>query len=122
MVKIKEEYQDAVTMVHPECRPEVVDLADEVLSTGQMVKFVKETKAKKIIVGTEVGMIHRLKKEAPHIEYISASKSFICPNMKKINLDVLLRALEKEEAVITVKETIAERARKTLDKMLELSY
>jgi quinolinate synthase len=122
MIKIKKEHPDAVTMVHPECKPEVVDLADNVLSTGQMVKFVNETNDKKIIIGTEIGMIHRLKKEAPHIEYIPASDSFICPNMKKISLAVLLRALKNEETVITVEDQIAEKAKKTLDKMLELSY
>jgi quinolinate synthase len=122
LLAIKSLHPDALVMVHPECRPEVVDMADEVLSTGQMVKFVQKTDSKKIIVGTELGMIHKLRGVAPGIEYILASESFICPNMKKINLTVLLKSLQDEETVVTVEESIREKARKALDRMLELSY
>jgi quinolinate synthase len=108
--------------VHPECRPEVIDLADEVLSTGQMVSFVKKTDRKKIIVGTETGMIHKLKSVAPHIEYIPASDQFICPNMKKIDLQKLFTALQKEETLVYVEGSIRKKARMALDRMLELSY
>ncbi len=118
---VREKNPGAVVMVHPECRPEVIDLADEVLSTGQMVKFVQKTDTKKIIVGTEIGMIHKLKGVAPHIEYIPASTSFICPNMKKINLQVLLKGLQKEETVVSVAQDMRDRAKKALDRMLELS-
>jgi quinolinate synthase len=121
LAAIRKKHPDALVMVHPECRPEVIDMADEVLSTGQMVKFVQTTDRKRIIVGTEVGMIHKLKSVAPHIEYISAADSFICPNMKKINLSVLLRGLQKEETVVTVDPVVAEMARKALARMLELS-
>ncbi len=119
---VREKNPGAVVMVHPECRPEVIDLADEVLSTGQMVNFVQKTDKRKIIVGTEIGMIHKLKCVAPHIEYIPASASFICPNMKKTNLQVLLNALQKEETVVSVAQDIRDRAKKALDRMLELSY
>ncbi len=118
---VREKNPGAVVMVHPECRPEVIDLADEVLSTGQMVKFVQKTDKRKIIVGTEIGMLHKLKSVAPHIEFIPASASFICPNMKKINLPVLLRGLQNEETVVSVDADIRDRAKKALDRMLELS-
>lgn len=119
---VREKNPGAVVVVHPECRPEVIDLADEVLSTGQMVKFVQKTDKKKVIVGTEIGMIHKLMSVAPHIYYIPASASFICPNMKKINLPLLLRALQNEETVVTVAQDMRDRAKRALDRMLELSY
>lgn len=122
LAAIRKKHPDALVMVHPECRPEVIDMADEVLSTGGMVTFVKLTDRKKIIVGTETGMIHKLKSVAPHIEYIPATDSFICPNMKKINLPVLLRGLQNEETVVTVPSDVREGAKKALDRMLELSY
>jgi quinolinate synthase len=122
LITVREKHPDALVMVHPECRPEVIDMADEVLSTGQMVKFVQQTDKKKIIVGTEIGMIHKLRSVAPHIEYIHASESFICPNMKKINLAVLLKALQTENTVVKVGQDVSDKARKALDRMLELSY
>jgi quinolinate synthase len=122
LIAIREKHPGALVMVHPECRPEVIDMADEVLSTGHMVKFVQKTDKKKIIVGTEIGMIHKLKSVAPNIEYIPASDSFICPNMKKINLTVLLKGLQNEQTVVSVAPDIRDRAKKALDRMLELSY
>lgn len=122
LTAVKKEHPDALVIVHPECRPDVIDMADEVLSTGQMVKFVQKTDRKKIIVGTESGMIHKLKSVAPGIEYIPATGSFICPNMKKINLDKLYRSLLNEETVVTVEDSVREKAKKALDRMLELSY
>ncbi len=119
--KTRELHPDAVVMVHPECNREVVDLADEVLSTGQMVTFVKETDRQKIIVGTEKGMIHKLQSVAPDKEYILASKDFICPNMKKITVEKVLRSLENEEPEITVPEDIRIKALNSLTRMLELS-
>ncbi len=119
---VRAKHPDALLMVHPECRPEVIDMADEVFSTGQMVSFVKKTERKKIIVGTEIGMIHKLKSVAPHIEYFPASNDFICPNMKKINLEKLYTALQREETAVYVDGGIRKRARIALDRMLELSY
>ncbi len=121
LLKIKGEHPGALVMVHPECRPEVIDEADEVLSTGQMVKFAEKTDAKRIIVGTESGMIHRLKIAAPGIEFIPASDSFICPNMKKITPEKLYDSLLNESPVITVNRDIREKAVEALNRMLELS-
>jgi len=118
---VRAKHPGALVMVHPECRPGVVDLADEVLSTGGMVNFARETKAKRIIVGTEVGMIHKLESVAPHIEFIPASDAFICPNMKKITLEKLRSSLADETPVITVPADTARRAVRCLEKMLELS-
>lgn len=112
---------EALVMVHPECRPEVVDRADEVLSTGGMVRFAEKTDRREIIVGTESGMIHRLQKAAPHVEFIPASPRFICPDMKKITLEKLRDSLLNEAPVITVDVTTAKCALSSLQKMLALS-
>ena len=119
--KVKEAHPDALVMVHPECQPAVVAEADEVFSTGEMVRFVQRTDAQKIIVGTEEDMIHKLRSVAPHIQYIKASDHFICPNMKKITLEKLYNALLNEETVITVNNSIREKAQMALTRMLELS-
>jgi quinolinate synthase len=121
LVRIKQKHPDALVIVHPECRSEVVDMADEVLSTGQMVKFVQNTGAKKIILCTEIGLLHKLKMVSPHIEYITPSDSFICPNMKKINLDALYRSLLAEKTIVSVEPAVRERAGRALERMLELS-
>lgn len=121
LLEMKEKYPHAVLMVHPECSPEIIDIADEVFSTGKMVSFVKNTKAKQILVGTEVGMIHRLKKEAPDIEYILAHEKFICQDMKKIGLKNLLDSLKNEEHSIKVNDEVRIKAQNALDMMLELS-
>lgn len=121
IVDAKRKYPDALVMVHPECSPEIIDIADEVRSTGGMIKFARETSARRIIVGTEKEMIYRLKKEAPHIEYIVPSDWLVCPNMKKIDLRKLHRALLSEETVITVDADTRMRGVRCLEKMLELS-
>ncbi len=119
--KARSAHPDAIVMVHPECRPEVVDMADEVLSTGGMVKYVESTSHKKIIVGTEMGMLYKLKSVNPNNEYILASDSFICPNMKKITLEKILSSLLDEKPVVTVPQDVAVKAEGCLRKMLELS-
>jgi quinolinate synthase len=121
LIARRKEHPGALTMVHPECRPEVVDIADQVLSTGGMVRFVRDTDAKKIIVGTERDMIHKLRSVNPNIEYILASDSFTCPNMKKITLGKVLASLQTETPVVTVPPEVAEKARGCLQRMMELS-
>lgn len=121
IIYARRKYPNAIVMVHPECTAEVIDNADEVRSTGGMIKFAKETSATQIIVGTEKEMIHRLKKEAPHIEFILPSEVLVCPNMKKIDLQKLHDALIKEETVITVDAETREHSVRCLEKMLELS-
>jgi quinolinate synthase len=121
LLKLKALHQDALVMVHPECGRDVTDLADEVLSTGHMVNFAANSKAKKIIVGTEIGMLHKLRAAAPHIEFIGASPDFICPNMKMITPEKLYASLLNEETVIAVNDSVREKAGKALNRMLELS-
>ena len=121
LIAVKQKYPEACVIVHPECRPEIIDMADKVLSTGQMVKNINTIPHKQVIVGTEVGMLHKLKKIAPEKEFILASKDFICPNMKKITLEKILIALSEEQPIVAVKEDTRIKAFAALQKMLDLS-
>ena len=111
----------AAVMVHPECRPEVAALADIVVSTGGMSRFAKETPAREIIVGTEPGIIHRLKKENPDKIFHPVSEFISCPNMKKTTLEKVLWSLEDMTHRIEVPEEIAARARRSIETMLNVS-
>jgi quinolinate synthase len=110
----------AVVMVHPECRPEVTALADKTVSTGGMSRYARETKAREIIVGTEPGIIHRLKKENPDKVFHPVSDSVICPNMKRISLEKILWSLEDMEPAIEIPEEIAGRARRSIEAMMNV--
>lgn len=110
----------AKVIVHPECLPQVVALADEVLSTSQMSKFAKETEAKEMIVGTEVGLIYRLKKDNPTKEFYAASERAVCPNMKRTTQEKILWALEELREEVKVPDSVRLRAKKAIDRMLEI--
>ena len=116
----KAKYPDAVVMAHPECTEPVKALADQLLSTGQMLKFVARSSAKKFIVATEIGIIHALKKQNPQAEFIAASDRAVCPNMKKITLAKIIGSMEDMQYKVTVPEEIAKRAKKSLDRMVEI--
>lgn len=118
VLKIK--HPDAVVMVHPECSLEMQDIADFIGSTSQMCKYARSNNAKGFIVATEGGIIHHLEKENPGKQFISAYKDAVCPNMKLNTLERLYRALKEEKYLITVPEPVAKRARKALEKMVEL--
>jgi quinolinate synthase len=117
---LKQRYPEAKTMVHPECRPEVVDLADVVLSTSGMIRFARETEAKEFIVGTEIGIMHRLSQENPDKKFIPASEKAVCPNMKLITLEKLLWSLEEMSFPVKVPEEIRLKAKLAVDRMLEI--
>jgi quinolinate synthase len=117
VVRVKADHPDAILMVHPECPVCIRDMADEVLSTGEMIRFASSAKFSKIIVGTEEGMLHALRRVNPDTEFISASDSLYCRNMKKTTLECVLGALESEEPVVEVDNHVAERARQALERM-----
>ncbi|MGA2774843.1 MAG: quinolinate synthase NadA [Candidatus Omnitrophota bacterium] len=110
----------AKVMVHPECTPQVVALADEVLSTSQMARFAKESEAKEFIIGTEVGLIYRLKQDNPSKEFYPASEAAICPNMKRTTQEKILWALEEMKEEVKVPYEIRLKAKKAIDRMLEI--
>jgi quinolinate synthase len=118
---IKKEHPDAVLIVHPECTPDVISAADKVLSTGGMLSFVKQSTEKEFIIGTEIGLIYRLKKENPGKIFYPASNVIICPNMKLINLEKLLWSLEEEQFEIKLPNDVINKARTAIDNMLTLS-
>jgi quinolinate synthase len=116
----KAKYPDAIVLAHPECSEPVKELSDELLSTGQMLKFAAKSTAKQFIIATETGIIHTLKKQNPKAEFIPASDRAICPNMKKITLEKIIWALEDMQYKISVPEAIREKAKIALDKMVEI--
>lgn len=116
----KKEHPNAVVMAHPECPPSIRDLADRLLSTGQMCAFAKESDAIEFIVATEIGLLYRLRNENPGKKFYAVSDRAVCPNMKKIDLEKILWALEDMQYRVTVPEEIANRARRSIEAMLEL--
>jgi quinolinate synthase len=111
-------HPQAEVLVHPECRPEVIDAADYVFSTSGMGRHARTAFAKEFIIGTEVGMIYRLKKDNPDKEFYPLSIKAVCQNMKKTNLEKVLRALQTLEPRVTVPEEIAARAKRSIERML----
>ncbi len=118
IVKLRHEYPEAKVVVHPECRPDVIALADEVLSTSGMIKFARREDVQEVIVGTEMGIIYRLKKENPGKKFIPVSEQAICPNMKLITLEKVLWSLEEMAPEVKVQEKIRLKAKAAVDRML----
>lgn len=117
----KDEFPDAKVLVHPECRPEVIDMADKALSTSGIIKFCKEDDSNIFIIGTEEGIIHRLKKENPDKTFILASDKLICPNMKLTTLEDVYNSLISLTSEITLSDEIIINAKKSLRRMYELT-
>ena len=123
-VDIKRELEDhpnAKVMAHPECPLGIRDLADYLLSTGQMCTHARESDEQEFIVATEMGLLYRLRNENPEKKFYSVSDRALCPNMKKIDLEKVLWSLEDMQHRITVPEEIADKARLCIERMLELS-
>ena len=113
-------HPEAEVWVHPECLPEVIDLADKVISTGKMVQEARKTKKKEIIIGTESGIIYRMKKENPTKNFYPARDAAFCFNMKKIDLGKVLRSLENMIHKVEVPLEISQKARGAIEKMVEI--
>ncbi|MDP3049401.1 MAG: quinolinate synthase [Thermodesulfovibrionales bacterium] len=118
--KARAEHPNAVLMAHPECRIEVLDMADHVTSTSGMLRFAASSSAKEFIAGTEVGLLYRLRKENPDKVFYPLRKDMICPNMKKTTLKSILRALKENNYVIKVPDNIRIPAKRALDRMLAI--
>jgi len=117
----KRAYPEAPFAAHPECRPDVLALADFVGSTAALLRFARETKAKEIIIGTEEGILAELQKHNPGKTFIPASPALFCVDMKKITLDDIEKSLATMQPVITVSRKVSLAAKKALDKMLAIS-
>ena len=121
ILREKEDHPNAVVIAHPECPLSIRDLSDQLLSTGQMCTYAKESDEKEFIVATEMGLLYRLRNENPDKKFYAVSDRALCPNMKKIDLEKVLWSLEDMQYRITVPEEIANKARRSIEAMLELS-
>jgi quinolinate synthase len=120
ILRLKKEYQGAVALVHPECRAEAKAVADEVLSTGGMMRYARESTDNEFIIGTEIGIIHRLQKENPEKHFIPVNDKAVCPNMKRITLEKVLWSLQDMKHKITVPENIRMKALSAVERMLAI--
>jgi len=118
--RLKQEHPDALFICHPECNPAVVALADHVCSTSGMYDYCKKSPARRFIIGTEAGILYRLKLENPAKEFILASPALVCPNMKLTSLEDILAALTSMAPVVKVPEEIRLPAKLALDRMLAI--
>ncbi len=115
---MKKKHPGAEVWAHPECRAEVRRLSDRILSTGQMIREAPKSEAREIIVATEVGILHRLRKENPNKSFYPAREKALCKNMKRINLKKVYKALLLEEPEVEVEAAIADRAREAINQMV----
>lgn len=121
VLKVKELYPESPILVHPECSSEIADMADFVGSTSQIISYAKNSDIKEIIIGTEMGVMHKLQNDNPDKSFKLLSPSLICPNMKKTTLEDIRDALKYGREEIVLDEEIRVRAEKSLDDMLKLS-
>lgn len=118
---LRMQYPDAMVMVHPECSLEMQKEADFVGSTSQMCRYAAKTQAKAFIVGTEEGLLHRLRKDNPGKKFLLAYDGALCPSMKLNTLERLYMSLKEEKHLVTVPEPMAKKARKALERMFEVT-
>ncbi len=123
LLKAKKAHPRAKIIVHPECIPEVQDHADYIASTSGMVKICNEKGAgDEFLIGTEIGLLHRLKKEAPEKKFYPISTTAVCPQMKMHTLEKVEAALKNEKPEVVVPDEIMDKARKAIERMLEISH
>jgi quinolinate synthase len=120
-MEIKSKFPKAELLVHPECEPEFQLKADHVLSTSGIYRRCAESDAKVFIIGTEVGLVERMKREIPGKTFLPAKQYSECSAMKRISLENTLKALRLEEPVVEVPDEIARRARVPIERMLRMS-
>lgn len=118
--KVKETYPRAPFAAHPECKPDVLAMADFVGGTGGILRFAGESGVSEMIIGTEMGLLYQLKKQNPKMTFIPASEKLICRTMKLITLNDIFDALSEMKHIIRVPEEIRVPARKALDRMLAI--
>lgn len=121
VAKAKAEHPDAVFMAHPECRPEILEIADVIRSTSGMLRYAREAEARAFIVGTEIGLLYPLKQQNPEKEFYPASTKMTCKNMKKISLEDIIRSLENMEGEVKVPADIRRKAIQAVQRMVDLS-
>ena len=115
---VREQYPNAQVLIHPECHPSVVALADFVGSTSEIIEYAKQSEAKTFVIGTEVGVVSYLKMQLPHKEFLLLHSGLVCPNMKKTRLESVYKALLNKQYEVQVPDNLASQARQTLERML----
>jgi quinolinate synthase len=120
VVTVKESHPTALFLAHPECPPEILELADEIKSTSGMVDFAKQSSSKEFIIGTETGILYPLSKANPEKIFIPADPEMVCPDMKKTGLREILNSLEQMKPEVKVPEAIRIKARRAVDRMLNI--
>lgn len=115
-----DEHPGAEVIVHPECRPEIIQMADAVRSTAGLLQYVISSKSREFIVGTEEGFLHTLKKHCPEKKYYLARSNFICRDMKQLDLNRLAAAMDRLETQVEVDPEVMAPARLTLEKMMAI--
>jgi quinolinate synthase len=120
VIVLKMQHPKATVMVHPECSREMRKVANFIGSTSKMCRYAQESKAQDFIVGTEEGILDRLRKENPSKNFYLAYEGAICPNMKLTTLDRLYASLKEEKNVVKVPKDIAKKARTSLERMFEV--
>ncbi len=118
ILRLKGEHPDALFVCHPECAPGIVELADHVCSTTGMYDWCRQSSARQFIIGTEAGILYRLRQENPEKEFILASPALFCPNMKLTSLEDIVHALQSMSPTVKVPEEIRSPARRALERML----
>jgi len=118
----KQLHPEAQVLVHPECQPEVIALAEAALSTSQMLRYVKASTHQSFIIGTEEGLLHRLRLENPDKSFYLISNSQICTDMKKTTLETVVRTMELRQNIVTVPEEVRLKAKQAVAQMLASSY
>ncbi|CFX41739.1 Quinolinate synthetase A [Syntrophomonas zehnderi OL-4] len=116
--KLKEKYPDAKVLVHPECIPDVVKMADYVGSTSGIINYVNNCDQDTFIIATESGVTYPIRQANPDKKLIMASENMICPDMKSITLQKIYDSLKNRETVIKVPENIRLPAAQALEKMI----
>ena len=118
----KQLHPEAQLLVHPECQPEVIALAEAALSTSQILRYVKASSHNSFIIGTEEGILHRLRLENPDKSFYLISNSQICTDMKKTTLETIVQTMELRQNIVTVPEEVRLKAKQAVDRMLAVSY
>ncbi len=121
VISARKRYPRAKVLVHPECRPEVIELADAALSTSQMLRYARQSEDQCFLIGTEEGMLYPLRKQNPGKEFHLISEEFICPDMKKTTLETVVQTMQTMSNKVSVPEETRIGAKQSIDRMLAVS-
>ncbi len=121
VLQVKALHKNAKIIAHPECKPEVQEIADHIASTEGMVRYCSKSENNEFIICTEEGLLYKLRKKCPDKKFYLASKYLVCPSMKITNLEILRECLAKEKYEIKLEREIIENAQEAINRMLELS-